>query len=187
MTVIINNYIFYSLFSQRGSAGQSSAPATTSQSTLVTQTVKDAFQKQAAYAPSSQKANDLNAAISFFIAKDMMPFQIVERLGFLRMMKTAVPHYKVPSRTFFSKTEIPKLYNQVKADVRKSLTFFLLQQLTCGQAKLGLVYHTSASPFTTSPQTGSLRLSAWKPSSSRTITQLKTSESFLRTCWRSGQ
>ena len=96
MTVIINNYIFYLFFSQRGSAGQSSAAATTLHSALVMQTVKDAFQKQAAYALSSQKANDLNAAISFFIAKDMMPFQIVERLGFLRLMKYALPHYKVP-------------------------------------------------------------------------------------------
>jgi hypothetical protein len=47
----------------------------------------------------------------------MMPFQIVERPGFLRLMKVAVPHDNVPSRTLFSKTEIPNLYNQVKADV----------------------------------------------------------------------
>ncbi|XP_056092489.1 E3 SUMO-protein ligase ZBED1-like [Rhinichthys klamathensis goyatoka] len=50
-----------------------------------------------------------------------MPFQIVERPGFLRLMKVAVPHYKVPSRKYFSKTEIPNLYNQVKADVLKKL------------------------------------------------------------------
>jgi hypothetical protein len=36
-------------------------------------------------------------------------------------MKVAVPHYTVPSRTSFSKTEIPNLYNQGKADVGKSL------------------------------------------------------------------
>ena len=46
----------YSFFSQRGSAGQSSAGANTSHSTSVTQTLKDTFQKQAA---SSQKASDL--------------------------------------------------------------------------------------------------------------------------------
>ena len=56
MTVIINNDTFYSFFSQRGSAGQSSATATTSHSASVMQTLKDTFQKQAA---SSQKANDL--------------------------------------------------------------------------------------------------------------------------------
>jgi hypothetical protein len=52
----------------------------------------------------------------------MMPFQIVERPGFLRLMKDAVPHYEVPSRTFFVTPEIPNLYYQVKADVGKSLT-----------------------------------------------------------------
>ncbi|XP_064877113.1 E3 SUMO-protein ligase ZBED1 [Oncorhynchus nerka] len=48
-----------------------------------------------------------------------MPFQIVERPDFLRLMKVAMPHYKVPSPTLFYKTEIPNLYNQVKADVGK--------------------------------------------------------------------
>jgi hypothetical protein len=61
------------------------------------------------------------AALSYNIAKDMMPFQIVESPGFLRLMKVAMPHYKVPSQTLFFKTEIPYLYNQVKADVGKSL------------------------------------------------------------------
>jgi hypothetical protein len=46
---------------------------------------------------------------------------MVERPGFLRMMKVAVPLYKVPSRNYFSKTEIPKMYNIVKADLKKSL------------------------------------------------------------------
>ncbi len=46
---------------------------------------------------------------------------MVERPGFLRMMKVAVPHYKVPTRNYFSKIEILKMYNAVKADVKKSL------------------------------------------------------------------
>ncbi|KAK0144340.1 Zinc finger BED domain-containing protein 1 [Merluccius polli] len=84
-------------------------------------TLEQAFSRQSAYATASKKAQDLTAAISYCIAKDMMPFQMVERPGFLRVMNVAVPHYKVPSRNFFSKTEIPKMYNAVKADVRKSL------------------------------------------------------------------
>ena len=48
MTVIINNDMFSSFFSQRGSAGQWSAAANTSHSTSVTlKTLKDMFQKQA--------------------------------------------------------------------------------------------------------------------------------------------
>lgn len=71
--------------------------------------------------PNKKNALDLAVALSYYIAKDMMPFQIVERPGFLRLMNFAMPHYKVPSRTFFSKTEIPNLYNQVKTDVGKYL------------------------------------------------------------------
>lgn len=40
----------------------------------------------------------------------------------MRLLKVAVPQYKVPSRTSFSKTQIPKLYNEVRADVMKSLS-----------------------------------------------------------------
>jgi hypothetical protein len=45
--------------------------------------------------PHQKNTQDLTAALSYHIAKDMMPFQTVERPGFLRLMKVAVPHYKV--------------------------------------------------------------------------------------------
>nr|XP_054591712.1 E3 SUMO-protein ligase ZBED1-like [Nothobranchius furzeri] len=105
----------------RGAVGQTSRQRSTATGSSVTQTLEQAFQKQTDYVPASQKAQELTAAIAYLIAKDMMPFRIVERPGFLRMMKVAVPHYKVPTRNYFSKTEIPKMYNAVKADVKKSL------------------------------------------------------------------
>lgn len=49
----------------------------------------------------------------------MMPFRVVERPGFLKLMKKAAPLYKVPSRKYFSKTVIPQMYNEVKADITK--------------------------------------------------------------------
>lgn len=82
-------------------------------------TLKETLQKQASYAPTSKNAKDLNGAVAYFISKEMMPFQIVEKPGFLKMMKTAAPLYKVPTRQFFSRTEVPRLYNEVKADVTK--------------------------------------------------------------------
>ena len=78
---------------------------------------QQAFQRQVAYAPTSNNAKDLTAAISCFISKDMMPFQVVEMPGFLRMMKVAVPHYKVPSRTFFSKTDFFLICNLHKVQL----------------------------------------------------------------------
>ncbi|XP_038860759.1 E3 SUMO-protein ligase ZBED1-like [Salvelinus namaycush] len=102
-------------------AGKPSDATVPSSSTAGIQTLQQAFKRQAAYAPTSKNAQGLTAALSYYIAKDMMPFQIVEKPGFLRLMKVAVTHYKVPSQTLLSKTEIKDLNNQVKADVGKSL------------------------------------------------------------------
>lgn len=42
-------------------------------------TIQETFEKQLAYAPTSKAAKDLNSAVAYFIAKDMMPFQTVEK------------------------------------------------------------------------------------------------------------
>ena len=54
MTIIINNDIFSSFFSQRQSAGQSNAAATTSHSTSVTQTLKGHVSKTGCLITKSQ-------------------------------------------------------------------------------------------------------------------------------------
>ena len=51
-----------------------------------------------------------------------MPFRVVERPGFLKLMKKAAPLYKVPKRKYFSKTVIPRMCNEVKADMTTKLT-----------------------------------------------------------------
>ena len=45
--------------------------------------------------PHQKNAQDLTPALSYYIATDMVPLQIVERLGFLGQIKVPVPHYKV--------------------------------------------------------------------------------------------
>lgn len=62
---------------------------------------------------------DLTAAIPFYISKDWMPFQIVQRSGFVKVMKVAMPHYKVPSQTLFFKTEIPTCTSRLKLLLHK--------------------------------------------------------------------
>ena len=114
--------LFFCLQSGRSSGKPSKTTGDLPSSPRVRQTLFQAFQKlEAAYAPNSKNAKDLTAAITYYISKDMLPFRTVERPGFLKLMKVAVPHYRVPSRTFFSKSEIPKLYNQVRADVENRL------------------------------------------------------------------
>lgn len=73
------------------------------------------------YVPTSKQAQDSNKAVAYFISKDMMPFQIVEKPGFLHLMKKAVPQYKVPTRSYFSTNEIPAMYKEVTASVEEQL------------------------------------------------------------------
>nr|XP_017213371.1 zinc finger BED domain-containing protein 1-like [Danio rerio] len=67
------------------SAGSSSAEA------IVQPTVQEAFQRQASYGPSSHRAKEINHAIAYCIAKDMIPIYTVAKPGFLKLMKTTVP------------------------------------------------------------------------------------------------
>uniref|UniRef100_W5N327 HAT C-terminal dimerisation domain-containing protein n=1 Tax=Lepisosteus oculatus TaxID=7918 RepID=W5N327_LEPOC len=63
---------------------------------------------------------ELTHAVAYLISKDMMPLvEIVEKPGFLHLMKKAVPQYKI--RSYFSTNEIPRMYKEVKASVEKQL------------------------------------------------------------------
>jgi hypothetical protein len=63
---------------------------------LVPDTDTPAFQKgRLRMHPRQRKAQDLTAALLYYIAKDMMPVQIVERPVFLWPVEVAVPHYNV--------------------------------------------------------------------------------------------
>ena len=69
--------------------------------------------------PKAQRVQELNHAIARYIAKDMQPFHTVERQGFREMVHAFDPKYELPSRNYFSTTEIPKLYMDVKESIVK--------------------------------------------------------------------
>lgn len=50
-----------------------------------------------------------------------MPFQVVEKTGFLHLMKKAVPQYKVPTRNYFSTNKIPAMYKEIRGSVEEQL------------------------------------------------------------------
>lgn len=68
------------------------------------------------------RAKSITDTISAFIVQDMRPYSIVETNAFKQMITTCEPRYKVPSRTFFSETAIPKLYNDQKIIVQNELS-----------------------------------------------------------------
>lgn len=65
---------------------------------------------------------EITAAMGYFIAKDMMPFQIVEKKGFKALMEKVAPKYKIPHRKYFSEQQIPQMYLKLRAEVEQALS-----------------------------------------------------------------
>ena len=55
------------------------------------------------------------------MALDNQPFSVVEDQGFIELVAQLEPRYLIPSRTYFSETMLPKVYNELKATVMKEL------------------------------------------------------------------
>lgn len=72
---------------------QVKGPQQTSGHQSVTETIK----KQTPYAPNSKTAKELNEALAYHLAKDMLPFQHDKKPGFLKFAKKAIAQYKVPT------------------------------------------------------------------------------------------
>ncbi|XP_073335813.1 E3 SUMO-protein ligase ZBED1-like [Pagrus major] len=72
-------------------------------------------------APSSERAKKITKCISYFIAKDMRPYSVVENTGFRYMVHSLEPRYVIPSQSFFTLKSIPNLYKETKLSVQESL------------------------------------------------------------------
>lgn len=66
-----------------------------------------------------EKSVDIDNAILYMIAVDLQPLQIVENVGFGRLLNLLQPKYKIKSRKYFTNTLLPKIYAQMK--VREEL------------------------------------------------------------------
>ena len=55
------------------------------------------------------------------MALDNQPFSVVEDQGFIELVAQLEPCYLIPSRTYFSETMLPEVYNELRATVMKEL------------------------------------------------------------------
>jgi len=69
----------------------------------------------------ASKGKEISKKIAEMIAFDMLPYSFVEGQGFQRLIGYLAPGYKIPSRVYFSRTEVPKLYNDVKSKITPQL------------------------------------------------------------------
>ena len=80
-------------------------------------TLQEVVAKGKAYDSKSLRAQELNRAVMYFIAKDMQPLYTVEKPGFRHLISTLDARYNIPSRKYFTKRELPKLYCEVRDEV----------------------------------------------------------------------
>ena len=67
------------------------------------------------YASSNLKQKAITEAIGTMIALDYQPYLIVDDRGFRHLINVLDPRYQMPSRTTFSRSVIPKMYNRERA------------------------------------------------------------------------
>ncbi|XP_043262245.1 E3 SUMO-protein ligase ZBED1-like [Colletes gigas] len=71
---------------------------------------------------NSSRAQQLTYGIARMMTRDLQPYSLVDDDGFLTLMKIAEPRYKIPSRTTFSQTIIPKMYEDLKVHVKNEIS-----------------------------------------------------------------
>ena len=81
------------------------------------------------------KSCELSKKIAEMIALEMLPYSIVQGLGFRRLIDYLAPGYKIPSRVYFSRTGVPKLYQDVMSKITPQLSSAISAgtQLTFGR------------------------------------------------------
>ncbi len=85
-------------------------------------TISDAFASVTPYAKGSKRHKEITDAITFHLAKDMVPINTVTNPGFANMIRSLDKRYVIPSRTYFSQVAIPGLYDKCKAQVETELS-----------------------------------------------------------------
>lgn len=80
---------------------------------------------------NSNEAKRIHYAIGWMLVKDMEPFQIVEKEGFVDLMNTVEKRYTVPSRKYFAEHIIPEMHTQMEESLTKVLDVEVAGNVSC--------------------------------------------------------
>lgn len=100
-------------------SSRSDEPPTKKQTTLT-----ELFEKNIPFATNDPRAIAITKLIAEMICVDMQPLNMVNHLGFNRLIAKVCPKYKMPSRTHFSENVIPEMYELVKKRILRELQQF---------------------------------------------------------------
>ncbi|XP_035234690.1 zinc finger BED domain-containing protein 1-like [Anguilla anguilla] len=73
------------------------------------------------YEKKSKRYKEITSAITYCIAKDMMPISTVEKQGFKKLMSVIDAKYALPGRKYYSKKSLPQLYAECRGKLEEQL------------------------------------------------------------------
>ncbi|KAJ8349324.1 hypothetical protein SKAU_G00244540 [Synaphobranchus kaupii] len=80
---------------------------------------------------NSPRALTITETLVYFICQDLRPYSVVENAGFKRMAIAMEPRYVIPTRAHMTDIAVPKMYKEVKQNVKTSLSSAERVALTC--------------------------------------------------------
>ncbi|GFR84459.1 zinc finger BED domain-containing protein 4 [Elysia marginata] len=94
------------------------APQPRATSSLVQQTVVEAYDRNRPYDNKSNRKLAIDQALLHMIVGDLQPFSVVEDKWFRNLLRILDSRYQLPSRRTVTRTLLPELYKQEKARVK---------------------------------------------------------------------
>ncbi|NWH92993.1 ZBED4 protein, partial [Aegithalos caudatus] len=85
------------------------------------------------FCDSHPVAKKITSLVAEMIALDLQPYSFVDNIGFNRLLEYLQPQYSLPSPSYFSRTAIPDMYDNVKQIIISHLK----------EAESGVVHFTS--------------------------------------------
>lgn len=84
-------------------------------------TLEEIIDKKSIYSDDDIRAKDITRTIAEEICVDMEPLDLVNKIGFKRLLKKLSPNYKMVSRSHITEKVIPEIYQRVKVKVLELL------------------------------------------------------------------
>ena len=84
-------------------------------------TIAASLEKTRMFSSKSREYKELTNAVTYCLAKDLLPIYSVEKEGFKTMLKSFNPKYQLPSRHYFTRVAIPTLYTTTKEMVEHTI------------------------------------------------------------------
>ena len=89
------------------------------------QTLNETFLTTTVLPANSRWAMDITNAIGYFVAKDMLPINTTNGIGFKRLLRVLEPRYAVPHRKTFTEKTLPAMYTSLRDNYVRPLNCFL--------------------------------------------------------------